>query len=319
MTTILPPAPTPLAACSLPACSAGCAVGPTYQRARRRRRRPPSRKAAAAGCPPRRRHAGARPLVDAVRRPGARTAWPRRWRYQPERGGGRGRLRAGARAGGASSAPRCFPSWAWTPGANRVRRRAARNSRRQQLPAQHRRQLGAGRVGPPAARRAAAPAPASRPARPTWPRRACRRRASWPPTTSSCASPTPSARCWPRPSTGYERALQITQNRYDAGIVARTDVLQAETQLANAQADPLTLERQRAQLEHAIAVLVGKAPANFSAAPAPTGPAACPTCRPACRRRCCSAGPTSPRPSAAWRRPTSRSASRARPTIPSSA
>jgi NodT family efflux transporter outer membrane factor (OMF) lipoprotein len=62
---------------------------------------------------------------------------------------------------------------------------------------------------------------------------------------------------------GYQRTMEITQNRYTAGIAARTDVLQAQTTLANAQADVLTLERQRAQLEHAIAVLVGQAPANF--------------------------------------------------------
>jgi NodT family efflux transporter outer membrane factor (OMF) lipoprotein len=69
--------------------------------------------------------------------------------------------------------------------------------------------------------------------------------------------------------TGYERTLRIAQNRYNAGIVARTDVLQAQTQLSNAQADQLGLERQRANLEHAIAVLVGKAPANFSLEPRP--------------------------------------------------
>jgi NodT family efflux transporter outer membrane factor (OMF) lipoprotein len=69
--------------------------------------------------------------------------------------------------------------------------------------------------------------------------------------------------------TGYERTLTITQNRYNAGIVARTDVLQAQTQLANARADMLGLERQRATLEHAIAVLVGKAPANFALAARP--------------------------------------------------
>ena len=65
---------------------------------------------------------------------------------------------------------------------------------------------------------------------------------------------------------GYERTLRITRNRYEAGIVARTDVLQAETQLANNQAEMLALERQRAVFEHAIAVLVGKAPANFAIA-----------------------------------------------------
>lgn len=68
---------------------------------------------------------------------------------------------------------------------------------------------------------------------------------------------------------GYERALQITRNRYAAGVVAKTDELQAQTQLANAQADRVGLIRQRAQLEHAIAVLVGEAPGNFSLAKAP--------------------------------------------------
>ncbi len=67
---------------------------------------------------------------------------------------------------------------------------------------------------------------------------------------------------------GYERALQINRNRYEAGVVARTDLLQAQTQLANAQADRLQLQRQRAQAEHAIAVLVGEAPANLAVAPA---------------------------------------------------
>jgi NodT family efflux transporter outer membrane factor (OMF) lipoprotein len=68
---------------------------------------------------------------------------------------------------------------------------------------------------------------------------------------------------------GYQRVLQITQNRFKAGIAARSDVLQAQTQLANAQSDELSLARQRAQFEHAIAILVGKAPADFALAPAP--------------------------------------------------
>ena len=68
---------------------------------------------------------------------------------------------------------------------------------------------------------------------------------------------------------GYARVATITKNRYEAGIVGKSDVLQAQTQLANAQADELTLTRQRAQFEHAIAVLLGKAPAEFSLAQAP--------------------------------------------------
>ena len=67
---------------------------------------------------------------------------------------------------------------------------------------------------------------------------------------------------------GYERSLQIARNRYAAGVATKTDVLQAETQLANAQADEVGLARQRAQLEHAIAVLIGKAPADFTLVPA---------------------------------------------------
>ena len=65
---------------------------------------------------------------------------------------------------------------------------------------------------------------------------------------------------------GYQRALKITQNSYDAGIAAKTDVLQAETTLANAQADLVSEIGKRAQLEHAIAVLVGKPPGDFSIA-----------------------------------------------------
>lgn len=63
---------------------------------------------------------------------------------------------------------------------------------------------------------------------------------------------------------GFERVRQITQNRYTAGISAKTDLLQAQTQLANAQAEALGLTQQRAQLEHAVAVLVGQAPADFT-------------------------------------------------------
>jgi NodT family efflux transporter outer membrane factor (OMF) lipoprotein len=68
---------------------------------------------------------------------------------------------------------------------------------------------------------------------------------------------------------GYQRVLQITQNRFEAGIAANADLLQAQTQLANAQADAVGLVLQRAQFEHAIAILLGKAPADFNLARAP--------------------------------------------------
>lgn len=68
----------------------------------------------------------------------------------------------------------------------------------------------------------------------------------------------------------YERSLQITQNRFTVGATTKTDVLQAQTQLANTKADLLSLQRQREQLEHAIAVLVGKTPEEFALAAQPS-------------------------------------------------
>ena len=63
---------------------------------------------------------------------------------------------------------------------------------------------------------------------------------------------------------GYERAYEITNNRYRAGVSAQTDVLQAQTQLLSTRADRVSLTRNRATYEHAIAVLVGSAPNDFS-------------------------------------------------------
>lgn len=66
----------------------------------------------------------------------------------------------------------------------------------------------------------------------------------------------------------FETSLRLTENRYAAGVVARADVVQALTQLKTTQAQALELGVQRAQLEHAIAVLVGMAPAALSLPPA---------------------------------------------------
>ena len=68
---------------------------------------------------------------------------------------------------------------------------------------------------------------------------------------------------------GLERSLQLTQNRYTAGVAAKVDVIQAQTQLRTTQAQALDVGVQRAQLEHAIALLVGKAPSSFSIPAAP--------------------------------------------------
>jgi len=62
----------------------------------------------------------------------------------------------------------------------------------------------------------------------------------------------------------YAKSLEITQNQYKAGIVVSSDVLQAKTQLESAQAQLIDVGVARAQFEHAIAVLIGRAPADFS-------------------------------------------------------
>ena len=71
---------------------------------------------------------------------------------------------------------------------------------------------------------------------------------------------------------GYQKSLQLAQNQFAAGVVAKVDTLQATTQLKSTQAQAIETGVQRAQLEHAIAVLVGKAPAEFGITPA-GGPA----------------------------------------------
>ncbi len=71
-----------------------------------------------------------------------------------------------------------------------------------------------------------------------------------------------------RTVAAYERSLQIVRNQYAAGVVTKADVAQAETQLKTTQAQAIDTGVQRAQLEHAIALLVGKAPADFSIVPA---------------------------------------------------
>jgi NodT family efflux transporter outer membrane factor (OMF) lipoprotein len=65
----------------------------------------------------------------------------------------------------------------------------------------------------------------------------------------------------------YDRAYQLTRNRYQEGIAAATDVDQADTLRQNARAQLADVRLQRAQLEHAIAVLIGEPPSQFTLAP----------------------------------------------------
>ncbi len=65
-----------------------------------------------------------------------------------------------------------------------------------------------------------------------------------------------------------KRSLKIATNQYKAGIVAKSDVDQAQAQLDSVRAQALNVGVQRAALEHAIAVLIGKPPASFALKPA---------------------------------------------------
>jgi NodT family efflux transporter outer membrane factor (OMF) lipoprotein len=65
----------------------------------------------------------------------------------------------------------------------------------------------------------------------------------------------------------YTRSLQITQNRYGVGTAARTDVASATAQLESTRAQAIATGVQRAQFEHAIAVLIGKPPGDFTIEP----------------------------------------------------
>jgi len=64
----------------------------------------------------------------------------------------------------------------------------------------------------------------------------------------------------------FQRSLELTNNRYASGVVSRADVLQAQTQLKTTQAQAIDVGVQRAQFEHAIALLIGK-PASVVSIP----------------------------------------------------
>ena len=70
----------------------------------------------------------------------------------------------------------------------------------------------------------------------------------------------------------YQRALDLTHSRHDGGIASGLDVARAETQLNGAQAQLIDLTARRALYQHAIARLVGAAPAGFTIAAAPQMP-----------------------------------------------
>jgi NodT family efflux transporter outer membrane factor (OMF) lipoprotein len=67
----------------------------------------------------------------------------------------------------------------------------------------------------------------------------------------------------------YEQALELNQNRFEGGIASEVDVEQAKTQLQTTRAAAIDVGVLRAQYEHAVAILIGKPPAEFSLPPLP--------------------------------------------------
>jgi len=67
----------------------------------------------------------------------------------------------------------------------------------------------------------------------------------------------------------YEQALELNQNRFAGGIASEVEVQQAKTQLQTTRAAAIDVGVLRAQYEHAVAILVGKPPAEFSLPPLP--------------------------------------------------
>lgn len=61
----------------------------------------------------------------------------------------------------------------------------------------------------------------------------------------------------------YQKALDLTQNRYDGGLSSRAEVAQARTQLETTRSQAIGVEVQRAADEHAIAVLMGHTPESL--------------------------------------------------------
>lgn len=84
-------------------------------------------------------------------------------------------------------------------------------------------------------------------------------------------------------AVNYQRSLDVARNQYDAGTVAKSDVITAQALLLQTRAQLINTEVARAQSEHAIAVLAGRPPAELAIAPGrltdklPASPASVPS------------------------------------------
>ena len=94
--------------------------------------------------------------------------------------------------------------------------------------------------------------------------RACWCRPRWRRPISRCARSTPSARWCRSTLDGLSRNARLTERRWRAGDVAELDVARASTEVAATESEALALDRRRAELEHALAVLLGESPSQFA-------------------------------------------------------
>ncbi len=69
--------------------------------------------------------------------------------------------------------------------------------------------------------------------------------------------------------SAFEKALELTQNRFQGGLASKEDVEQATTQLEQTLAEDIDIAAARDQFEHAVAVLIGEPASTFTLPPAP--------------------------------------------------
>ena len=113
--------------------------------------------------------------------------------------------------------------------------------------------------------RSRATPPRRRSAPPTSTTSSLRRRRSSPPPISICARPIRCTICSFATTVEYKKTLDIVRNQFKAGFsVTEGDVATAEAQVFTTEAQAINALVQRAQFEHAIAILIGRPPAELS-------------------------------------------------------